>query len=111
MPESRSETAPQRSLAGRGPKPRAARAASRDLRRKADTAGDALANLAAAGETPSGSDRVLTQAFSRLERLGTALRRASEELAAERRRTDALREEVRRLRREVPGGRRIPSAN
>jgi len=82
-----------------------------DLRRRVDTAGDALASLASAGETPSGSDRVLAQAFSRLERLGTALRGVSEELTLERRRTNALRKEIRRLRGELPSARRIPSAD
>jgi hypothetical protein len=80
------------------------------LRRRVDSAGDALASLASAGDSPSGSDRVLAQAFSRLERLGAALRRVSEELAVERRRTSALREEVRRLRAELQSGRRTPSA-
>ena len=107
MPKTRSGTTPKRRAAGRGPKPLAGRSA---LRRKADTAGDALANLASAGETPSPSDRVLAQAFSRLERLGASQRRVSEELALERRRTNALRKEIRRLRGELGAGRRMPSA-
>jgi|GEM_PF-3298584 hypothetical protein len=77
------------------------------LRRRVDSAGDALASLASAGDSPSGADRAVAQAFARLERLGTALRRVSEELAVERRRTSALRKEVRRLRGEVQSGRRI----
>jgi hypothetical protein len=119
MPEARSATTkptpPRRTAGQRKPHPssggRVAANGGPELRRRVDTAGDALASLASAGETPSASDRVLAQAFSRLERLGGALRDASAELAIERRRTSALRKEIRRLRSELPrGGRGMPSA-
>ena len=114
MPEVRSATTtPARPPTGRtSANSRRPRADGRpDFRRRVDTAGDALASLASAAGSPSGSDRLLARASSRLERLATALRRVSEELSVERRRTNALRGEIRRLRGELASGRRTPSAN
>lgn len=71
-----------------------------NLNGQARAAGDELAKLAAAAETPGEADRLLADTWSRLTRLKTALRRQSEALAIERRRTHALRIELRRVRHE-----------
>ncbi len=72
-----------------------------NLNGQARAAGDELAKLAAAAETPGEADRLLADTWSRLTRLKTALRRQSEALAIERRRTHALRIELRRVRHEL----------
>lgn len=64
------------------------------LDRRAQAAGEQLSRLAAADQASPESDR----SRARRERLGVALRRQSEALAIERRRSRALREELRRLR-------------
>jgi hypothetical protein len=73
---------------------------AQDLGRRIGVAADELTRLAAATDTPSESDRLLAETFSKLKRMGRALRSQSEALAVERRRTRALRVELRRLRRE-----------
>lgn len=77
------------------------RAGGANLNGQARAAGDELAKLAAAAETPGEADRLLADTWSRLTRLKTALRRQSEALAIERRRTHALRIELRRVRHEL----------
>jgi hypothetical protein len=65
---------------------------SAELDRRAEAAGEQLSRLPAADQTPP--DRVRT----RRQRTGAALRQQSEALAIERRRSRALRDELRRLR-------------
>ena len=74
--------------------------ASTPLTNASETA-DAVARLAQAAESPSESDRQRAEAWARLKRLSAALRAQSEVLAVERRRTAALRVEIRRHRAEL----------
>jgi chromosome segregation ATPase len=60
--------------------------------------GDPLAGLAAAVEDPEESDQLLVQAWSRISEAREELAQVRQELAAERRRSEDLRSEVRRLR-------------
>jgi hypothetical protein len=58
----------------------------------------AFADLANAAEETKPSDRLLAESLAKVQRMSTALRRLSEELAVERRRTRELQGELERLR-------------
>jgi hypothetical protein len=77
------------------------------LDRQVDAAGNALTDLAVATDGTAGSAPGSTQPQSRSGRMGAALRRVSEELAIERRRSGALREEIRQLRAQLVEADRI----
>jgi hypothetical protein len=82
-------------------RPRTGTAARRGSRPSIEAVGGELARLESAAEMPRGSDRPPADARSRLKDLGQALRQQSEALAVERRRTAALRTELRRVREEL----------
>jgi hypothetical protein len=87
-------TQPRRSLIG-------ADIDARFAARRPGAGRDPLQSFADAAESPDEGDRLMAQAFSRLDRMSDALRKLSEELAAERRRNAELRSEVWRLRQQL----------